>query len=163
MIPFVLNIPAIFHQKGARMSEQIIPPAAQTLRSSSILIVEDDEGVGEFLQQTIDELTPYQTIVVQDGYGALERASQVKPCLLLLDYKLPGLNGIEIYDHLQRLEETRGVPAIMMSASLPIEELQQRGIHQLRKPMDIGNVIRMITHAMATYEERRLNENRPFI
>ena len=47
----------------------------------------------------------------------------------------------------------------MMSASLPVEELQQRGIYQLRKPMDIGNVIRMITHAMATYEERKLSEN----
>ena len=145
------------------MSEQIIPPASQTLPCSSILIVEDDEGVGEFLQQTIDELTPYQTIVVHDGYGALERARQINPCLLLLDYKLPGLNGIEIYDHLQNIEETRGIPAIMMSTSLPVEELQQRGIYQLRKPMDIGNVIRMITHALASYEERRLNENQTLL
>ena len=138
---------------------RVIPPAAQTLRSSSILIVEDDENVGEFLQQAIDEYTPYQSTVVYDGFDALETAVKMEPCLLLLDYKLPGLNGLEIYDHLQRMEETRGVPAIMMSASLPVEELQQRGIYQLRKPMDIGNVIRMITHAMATYEERKLNEN----
>lgn len=142
---------------------QVIPPAAQTLRSSSILIVEDDENIGGFLQQAIDESTPYQTAVVQDGFDALERAIQIKPCLLLLDYKLPGLNGIEIYDHLQGMEETRGVPTIMMSASLPIEELQQRGIYQLRKPMDIGNVIRMITHALATYEERQLSENQSSI
>jgi CheY-like chemotaxis protein len=145
------------------MSQQIIPPAAQRLRSSSILVVEDDKNVGEFLQQAIDELTPYQTIVVHDGFNALERARQIRPCLLLLDYKLPGLNGIEIYDHLQSIEETRGVPAIMMSASLPAEELQQRGIYQLRKPMDFGNVIRMITHALATYEEHELSENRPSI
>ena len=143
------------------MAQQIIPPAAQTLRSSSILLVEDDENIGEFLQQAIDELTPYQTIVVHDGLNALQRARQIQPCLLLLDYKLPGLNGIEVYDHLQNMEETRGVPTIMMSASLPIEELQQRGIYQLRQPMDIGNVIRMITHAMATYEEHRLSDNRP--
>jgi two-component system response regulator (stage 0 sporulation protein F) len=82
---------------------------------------------------------------------------------LLLDYKLPGLNGLEIYDCLQSMEETRGVPTIMMSASLPDEELQRRGIYQLRKPMDIGNVIRMITHALATFEERRLSENQPSI
>ena len=145
------------------MSQQVIPPAAQTLRSSSILIVEDDENVGEFLQQIIDELTPYQTTVVNDGVDALERARQIQPCLLLLDYKLPGLNGLEIYDRLQSMEETRGVPTIMMSASLPVEELQRRGIYQLRKPMDIGNVIRMITHALATYEERRLRENQSSI
>jgi len=141
------------------MSQQVIPPAAQTLRSSSILIVEDDENVGEFLQQAIDEFTPYQTTVVHDGFNALESARQIQPCLLLLDYKLPGLNGLEIYDRLQSMEETRDVPTIMMSASLPVEELQERGIYQLRKPTDIGNVIRMITHALVTYEERRLSEN----
>ena len=145
------------------MSQQVIPPAAQTLRSSSILIVEDDENVGEFLQQTIDEYTPYQTTVVQDGFDALERARQIQPCLLLLDYKLPGMNGLEIYDHLQSMKETQDVPTIMMSASLPVAELQRRGIYQLRKPMDIGNVIRMITHALATYEERRLSEKQPSI
>ena len=145
------------------MSQQVIPPATQTLCSSSILIVEDDENVGEFLQQTIDECTPYHTTFVHDGAGALERARQIQPCLLLLDYKLPGLNGLEIYDRLQSMEETRGVPTIMMSASLPDEELQRRGIYQLRKPMDIGNVIRMITHALATFEERRLSENQPSI
>ena len=145
------------------MSQQVIPPAAQTLRSSSILIVEDDENVGEFLQQAIDEFTPYQTTVVHDGFNALERARQIQPCLLLLDYKLPGLNGLEIYDRLQSMKETRDVPTIMMSSSLSVEELQHRGIYQLRKPMDIGNVIRMITHALVTYEERRLSENQPSI
>jgi CheY-like chemotaxis protein len=145
------------------MFQQVVPPAAQTLRSSSILIVEDDENVREFLQQTIDEYTPYQTTVVHDGFDALERARQIQPCLLLLDYKLPGMNGLEIYDHLQSMKETQDVPTIMMSASLPVAELQRRGIYQLRKPMDIGNVIRMITHALATYEERRLSEKQPSI
>jgi two-component system, response regulator, stage 0 sporulation protein F len=145
------------------MSRLVIPPAAQTLCSAYILIVEDDENVGEFLQQVIDEQTPYQTTLVQDGTRALEKAQQIQPCLLLLDYRLPGMDGLEVYDHLQSMEETRGVPAIMMSASLPTEELQRRGIYQLRKPMDIGNVIRMITHALATFEERRLSENQPSI
>ena len=145
------------------MPEQVIPPAAHTFCCSSILSVEDDENVGEYLQQAIDEYTPYQTTVVHDGFDAIERARQIQPCLLLLDYKLPGLNGLEIYDRLQGMEETRGVPTIMMSASLPVEELQSRGIYQLRKPMHTGNVIRMITHALATYEERRLSENQPSI
>jgi hypothetical protein len=43
----------------------------------------------------------------------------------------------------------------MMSATLPVKELEQRGIYQLRKPMDIGGVIRMITHAIASVEERQ--------
>jgi len=38
---------------------------------------------------------------------------------------------------------------------LPTADLQKRGIYQLRKPMDIGNVVRMITHAVATFEEQQ--------
>jgi CheY-like chemotaxis protein len=146
------------------MSRQVIPPAAaQTLPSATILIVEDDENVGEFLQHAIDEVTPYHTTVVYDGPHALEKAQQIQPCLLLLDYQLPGMNGMEVFDRLQSMEETRGVPAIMMSATLPTEELQRRGIYQLRKPMDIGNVIRLITHALATFEEQHLSQIQQYI
>src|SRR5207248_10779830 len=100
------------------MPEEIIPPAAQAPRSATILVVEDDADIGDFLRQTIDKETPYQTIVVPDGFGALERAQQLQPCLLLLDYRLPGINGLEVYDRLQEREEMRGVPAIMMRATL---------------------------------------------
>lgn len=141
------------------MPEKIIPPAAQTPQSATILIVEDDADIGDFLQQLIDGETPYQSTVVSNGPHALEKAQQLHPCLLMLDYRLPGMNGLEVYDRLQQMEDTRGVPAIMMSATLPTEELHRRGIHQLRKPMDIGAVIRMITHALATSEEQHLYQS----
>ncbi|HLI87218.1 MAG TPA: response regulator [Ktedonobacteraceae bacterium] len=140
------------------MPGEVLPPAAQGPQNSTILIVEDDADIGSFLQQLIEEETPYTTRVIDNGRTALEQAPSIRPCLLLLDYRLPGLNGLELYDRLQNVEETRGVPAIMMSATLPVAELEQRGIYQLRKPMDVRNVIRMITHALASYEERRLLE-----
>jgi two-component system, response regulator, stage 0 sporulation protein F len=141
------------------MPGEVIPPAALNLPSATILIVEDDADIGEFLQQLIEDETPYHTKVVGDGLTALEQAPHMHPCLLLLDYRLPGINGLELYDRLQQQEDTRNIPAIMMSATLPVEELKQRGIHQLRKPMDIGNVIRMITHALATSQEQQLRKS----
>jgi CheY-like chemotaxis protein len=136
------------------MSWEVIPPAAQKPQSATILIVEDDAEIGHFLQQLIEEDTPYDTKLVDNGLTALEQAPKLRPCLMLLDYRLPGINGLELYDRLQQAEELRGIPAIMMSATLPLRELEQRGIYQLRKPMDIGGVIRMITHAIASVEER---------
>jgi CheY-like chemotaxis protein len=120
------------------------------------LIVEDDAAIGEFLQQLIEDETPYHTTVVFDGPSALVAAKKLRPCLFLLDYRLPGMNGVELYDRLLDMEEAHGVPAIMMSATLPTEDLLKRGIYPLRKPMDIGNVIRMITHALATYEKKQV-------
>jgi len=140
------------------MPQEVIPPAAQGPRNTTILIVEDDADIAQFLQQLIEEETPYHTVVIDNGQTALEQAARIRPCLLLLDYRLPRMNGLELYDHLQEEQDTRGLPAIMMSATLPVKELEQRGIYQLRKPMDIGSVIRMITHALATFEEKRLQE-----
>jgi CheY-like chemotaxis protein len=110
----------------------------------------------------IEEETPYNTAVVTNGLQALEKAPQIQPCLLLLDYRVPDINGVELYDRLQQEEKTSGVPAIMMSATLPAAELQRRGIHQLRKPMDNGGVIRMITHALATSEEQQLYQQQQY-
>lgn len=140
------------------MPREVIPPAALCPQNTTILIVEDDADIGQFLQQLIEEETPYSTILISNGREALEKAPEIRPCLLLLDYRLPGINGLELYDRLQEHSETRGLPAIMMSATLPIDELVRRGIHPLRKPMDIRNVIRMITHAVASYEEHSLKE-----
>src|SRR5215469_4576384 len=112
------------------MSLEVIPPAAHSTQNTTILIVEDDADVGQFLQQLIEEDTPYHTVVIEDGQEALEQAPHVHPCLLLLDYKLPGINGLELYDRLQDIEELREVPAIMMSATLPTQELEKRSIYQ---------------------------------
>lgn len=137
------------------MPQSVIPPGARhTPKSSIILIVEDDAAIGTFLQQLIEEETPYTAMLVSEGPSALEKTRQIHPCLFLLDYRLPGMNGVELYDHLQCMAEGQGVPAIMMSATLPTEELRKRSIYPLRKPMEIGNVIRMITHALATFEEQ---------
>ncbi len=141
------------------MPGEVIPPAALHLPSATILIVEDDTDIGDFLQQLIEEETPYHTKLIGDGLSALEQAPHIHPCLLLLDYRLPGINGLELYDRLQEKEDMRNIPAIMMSATLPVEELKKRGIYQLRKPMDIGNVIRMITHAVATAQEQQLHNS----
>jgi two-component system response regulator (stage 0 sporulation protein F) len=138
------------------MPQNFIPPAAQSPRNTTILIVEDDADIAQFLQQLIEEETPYNTNIINNGKIALEKAPTMNPCLLLLDYRLPGVNGLELYDRLQEKEEIRGIPTIMMSATLPVKELEQRGIYQLRKPMDIGSVLRMIAHAIASYEEKSL-------
>jgi CheY-like chemotaxis protein len=143
--------------KESIMPGEVIPPAAHGPQNSTILIVEDDADIGQFLQQLIEEDTPYHTVVIENGLQALEQAPKINPCLLLLDYRLPGINGLELYDRLQEFADLRETPAIMMSATLPVEELEKRGIYQLRKPMDIGGVLRMITHALASFEEKKLH------
>lgn len=137
------------------MLTEVTPPAARSQPSTTILIIEGDTGMGKFLQQLIEEKTPYQTAIINNSQTALEQAQHIQPCLILVDYRLPEINGLDLYDRLQEVEGIRGTPAIMMSATLPTRELEQRGIYQLRKPTDIGSVIRMITHALVMFERQQ--------
>src|SRR5437763_9375352 len=102
----------------------------------TVLIVDDDRDIGDILQKIILDQTDYKVIWIAESDLALNAASYLRPSLLLLDYMLPAMHGLELYDRLQEIENMRGVPTILMSASatLPFEELRERGIYLLKKP-----------------------------
>ncbi len=104
--------------------------------TKTILVVEDNLAIASFLVAAIEQETPYRAIMATDSNAALELVGHFIPNLLLLDYRLPGMNGIELYD---RLKEIAPIPAILMTASrqLPQEQLQQRQLIAFRKPFEL--------------------------
>src|ERR1051326_3732207 len=95
----------------------------------TILLVEDDEDISFFMTQALEYETPYEAVHVPDATSALEVVDAVKPDLLILDYRLPDLNGLELSDRLHSMKGLETVPTMMISANaLPRNELQQRHI-----------------------------------
>ncbi len=113
-------------------------PLAREAQSATktILVVEDDVAIASFLVAAIEQETPYRAVVATDSHAALELVRHFIPALMLLDYRLPGMNGIELYD---RLKEVASIPAILMTASrhLPQQQLQQRQLIAFRKPFEL--------------------------
>jgi DNA-binding response OmpR family regulator len=110
----------------------------------TILIVEDDEYIGEVLVQAIIQETSYFAILVADGQAALHAVMEIKPSLFILDYQLPRMNGIELYDHLHAIPELKLTPAMMISARLPQQELEKRDILGMNKPLDLDEFLQAI-------------------
>ncbi len=81
-------------------------------RQVSILVVDDEDAVRHLLQRTLEE-SGYSVVTASDGYEALERLSQHKVELVLLDIKMPGLDGFAV---LERIRKTSNVPVIMLTA-----------------------------------------------
>ncbi len=108
------------------------------------LIVEDDQDIGAFILHAILGETSHQAMLVADGQQALETVKTVKPNLLVLDYHLPGMNGIELYDRLHAHKELEHVPAILMSARLPKDEARKRNITCLEKPFELDHLLKTI-------------------
>src|SRR5205807_685509 len=59
--------------------------------TNAILVVEDDRDIGVFLVEAITQETPYQALLVADGFQALNLVREITPVLVLLDYHLPGM------------------------------------------------------------------------
>jgi CheY-like chemotaxis protein len=110
----------------------------------TVMIVEDDVHIGAFLVEAITGETPYHALLVANGIEALETVKHLKPSLLILDYHLPGIDGLELYDRVHAMPEMRQIPAIMMSARLPQKELEQRDIVGINKPFDLDDFLQQV-------------------
>ena len=119
------------------MSEQ--QPGISRAAKRLILIVEDDTDIGPVILQAITALDRYQAVLVSEGVQALSLVEHITPELYLLDYHLPGLTGIDLYDRLQAQSGLEHVPAILMSADrLACEPASARGIPHLKKPFKLA-------------------------
>jgi CheY-like chemotaxis protein len=115
------------------------------IAAKTILIVEDDTAFGDFLCNALEQETPHQTLCVPDGLQALDVVKEVTPDLIILDYYLPNMNGIELYDRLHAINGLEHVPTIMTSAGVLEHNLQGRHIVGMSKPVGLNKLLDMVT------------------
>lgn len=116
----------------------------QHAKLKTILVVEDDADLGEFFVQILKDETPHQAILAGDGFQALKIVRNIKPDLFVLDYQLPSMNGIDLYDTLHTTEGLEAVPALFMSANMPMAELKKRQVHFIRKPFELDDILQTV-------------------
>ena len=112
--------------------------------AKTILVVEDDADIGFFLVEAIKQETPYQALLATTSFQALTMVQSLKPDLFILDYVLPLMNGIELYDKLAITEDLKGIPVIFMSANAPADELLKRRVYFIRKPFELEEMLEAV-------------------
>ncbi len=80
-----------------------------------LLLVEDDEALAELVAFHFDR-AGYEVTRTGDGEEALILAEEISPDLVLLDWMIEGVSGIEVCRRLRRRETTANVPIIMLTA-----------------------------------------------
>ena len=110
-----------------------------------ILIVDDHDGMRQTLQDILEDES-YLVSVAGSGEEALEICATIRFDIVLMDVRMPGLNGVETLRQLKVFaQETR---VIMMSAysidDLRSAALQEGAIAFLKKPLDIAKVLSLI-------------------
>ena len=85
-------------------------------RTTKTILLVDDEANLRILVRTTLDVAEYRIIEATDGTTALDLARQQRPDLLVLDWMMPGLNGIEVVQALRQDPTTAHIPIIMLSA-----------------------------------------------
>jgi DNA-binding response OmpR family regulator len=94
------------------------------MKIKKILIVDDEETISSYLKRKLGQLG-YAVIIASDGEQALELATSEKPDIILLDVKLPKLNGHEVCRRLKSNPITSKTPVLMLSAKSQANEIEE--------------------------------------
>jgi len=129
---------------------QLLETISQILHSKGkILIAEDTEDTATMLFELLSRYG-YQTLLAANGYEALAVARREQPGLILLDLKMPGMDGYEALTHLKKDPQTRNIPILVMSAHAvdPVQErlrVQEMGATDFfAKPLSLDALLRGI-------------------
>jgi len=97
---------------------------AKKVGGRKILIVDDEPNIVRTVADRL-RMTGYEVVTAGDGQEGLERALEERPDLILLDIIMPGLDGYATLERLGQMEETRGIPVIMLTARSQAEDVQR--------------------------------------
>jgi two-component system response regulator (stage 0 sporulation protein F) len=106
-----------------------------------LLIVDDQNGIRVLLTEVFSS-EGYQTFQASNGKLALEIVRNEKPDLVLLDMKIPGMDGLEILKHIKKIDS--GIKVIMMTAYGELDMIKEAtelgALTHFTKPFDIDDL-----------------------
>jgi two-component system response regulator (stage 0 sporulation protein F) len=126
-------------------------------KRSVVLVIDDQPGIRRLLTEVLQE-EGYTVLEAGNGYDGLQKARDCHPSLILMDMKMPGMDGIETLRELRRMGV--GGKVIMMTAygelDLVTEAKEIGAADYITKPFDIVALCEMINRNLANPVAGRL-------
>jgi len=128
-------------------------------KKRKILIVEDEAVVRESVRDwLIDD--GYDVDVAENGDEALEKIKKEEFGVIILDLKLPGIDGLQVFEQAKELKpETKGV----IITAYPSKETQEKAkrlglLDYLAKPFKVADLEKLITEALGEAERKKVGK-----
>ena len=111
----------------------------------TVLIVDDEPGMSETLNDILTDFG-YHVEVARNGYEAIDRVKERAFDIVLMDIRMPGINGVETFKEIKGL---RPEAAVMMMTAYSVEELIAEALEEgaygvMYKPLQVGRVLEFI-------------------
>ena len=131
-----------------------------------VLIVDDDADTVGLLSTTMRQIG-FTSLVAANGYEALAMARRYRPDLILLDLRLPGMDGYEALSHLKRDVVTQTIPIIAISAHVADTDEERKRLIALGaasfvpKPFSMEELMDEVERALRPLNHPLIAEARP--
>lgn len=126
------------------------------MTNEKVLIVDDDESVRWVLKKSLEK-EGIETVLAKNAAEALERIKEEDIAIVLMDIRMPGMNGLDALDKIQA--DGHGISVIIMTAQATmqnaIEAMRRGAFDYITKPFDLDEVNILLKKAI---EVRRLSQ-----
>lgn len=117
----------------------------------SILVVDDEITTRATLNARLNKKEGYTVHLAKNGTEALKIAFSKLPKVIILDWKMPDLSGIEVLRQLRSNADTKDIPVLMLTSKNLVSDVElafeMGAIEYLSKPLDLN----LISKKVATY------------
>lgn len=123
---------------------------------ATILVIEDSEGDRALIQRTLEKRN-YSVITANDGESGLKAVRERKVDVIIFDYLLPGMNGVEICKILKEDKKTKDIPIIFLTVvetGEAILECYGEGAESyMHKPINAKDLLKEIKSLLSEAKE----------
>lgn len=144
----LLNDVEIARLSSTNIQKDESGPVSVMFDKANVLIIDDSEQVRDYLKEALSMMNLI-VFAAEDGHSGLEMLENIKPDLVILDLKMPGISGIKVCDIIKHSPESKNIPVIAFTASVEDEELSgllDKGFDGvLRKPVKLNDLTGVLT------------------
>ena len=123
--------------------------------SARILVADDEAHILHIVSMKLRN-AGYEVITAVDGEEALELCISRKPDLIITDYQMPYMTGLEFCKEVRNCEEIKAIPAIMLTARgfdiEPSEMIEAGIVAVLAKPFSPREMLKKVNDLLGTVE-----------
>jgi PAS domain S-box-containing protein len=112
-------------------------------RGSKVLVVDDIEKNRTLIKTFLID-SNLKIFEAKNGLEGIQKSIEVEPDLILMDIKMPGIDGNEAFKRLRKMPQFKETPIIAITASLHIKNIENKFNDVLYKPIDLDKLVFML-------------------
>lgn len=135
------------------------------MTAHKIVVIDDEPHIRHVISRKLQG-AGYEVHTASDGTSGMELVNAIKPSLLITDYQMPGMNGLEVCTACRENEQTRTLPILVVTGSVMATAEALSGVISLgnvfciSKPFSLRELVKKVAEFVEEGSEREpTNEN----